>query len=84
MALKNEIFTVSDAKDYYHASNGRVLRPGRIVVKPLQPSFDIFRCLYFSGGNRFYVSSHLKQAMEHAGITGVSFESMQCHEVDDL
>jgi hypothetical protein len=64
--------------------NGKILKPERLVVRDGQPAFDLFRCRFYDGGTRFYVSSRLKQAMEAAGITGVRFEAIPCLEANDI
>ncbi len=81
---EKKIFSVADAREYYKAHNGKILKPERLVVRDGQPAFDLFRCRFYDGGTRFYVSSRLKQAMEAAGITGVRFEVIPCLEANDL
>ena len=81
---EKKIFSVADAREYYKAHNGKILKPERLVVRDGQPAFDLFRCRFYSGGTRFYASSRLKQAMEAAGITGVRFEAIPCLEANDL
>jgi hypothetical protein len=81
---EKKIFSVADAREYYKAHNGKILKPERLVLRDGQPAFDLFRCRFYDGGTRFYVSSRLKQAMEAAGITGVRFEAIPCLEANDL
>jgi len=81
---EKKIFSVADAREYYKAKNGKILKPERLVVRDGQPAFDLFRCRFYDGGTRFYVSSRLKQAMEAAGITGVRFEAIPCLEANDI
>ncbi len=81
---ERKTFSVPDAKAYYKATAGKVLKPDRIVVKPNQPAFDLFRCRFFEGGNRFYISSQLKNAMEAAKITGIRLDKMECYVLEEM
>ena len=80
---ERKLFAVKDAKSYYAAANGKVLKPERLVVLKNQPKYDLFRFLYLSG-SWFYVSGRLKSAMEAARITGVRYHVMQCYEPGEI
>jgi hypothetical protein len=81
---EKKVFSVIDAKDYYQSANGKVLKSERLVIKPNQPSFDLFRCRYFNGGNRFYVSTRLKGAMVNAKISGIRLDRLLCFRTEDI
>ena len=81
---EKKMFSVPNAKAYYAARNGKVIRHERLVLRAGQPVYDLFRCRYFGSGKLFYVTSRMRTAIESAGITGIRFEQFDVLEIGDL